>query len=119
MIGKYEINVEEVKNLYLKNYDALWGGEKAAEILTKYLRPFVYTIYIGEKQGEFIIRNRLKKDPNGNLVLMKKFWNFDNLEHSNITHPVLIYADLLATGDPRNIETANIIYEKEIAGYLA
>ena len=29
-------------------------------------------------------------------------------------HPILVYADLLATGNQRNIETARMIYEQHI-----
>ena len=118
LIGRYEIIEDQINNLYLENYNALWGGEEAAARMTNYLRPFIYTIYVGERQGEFILRNRLRKAPNGQLILMKKFWNFENNEYRGITHPILTYADLLATGDPRNIETAKIIYEKEIVRYI-
>jgi hypothetical protein len=117
LIGRYEAN----KNIYeidLQNYNALWGGEEAAARITNYLNPFIYTVYIGDKQGEFILRNRLKKNPNGNLILMKKFWNFENDEYPGLTHPILVYADLLATGDSRNLETAKIIYEKDIVRYI-
>ena len=31
---------------------------------------------------------------------------------------LLIYADLLGTGDERNIETAEIIYERELAKFI-
>jgi hypothetical protein len=118
LVGRYEIKTELIKDLNLEKYNALWGGEEAAARLTNYLRPFIYTIYIGERQGEFILRNRLRKNPQGNLVLMKKFWKFANFDYQDITHPILVYADLLATGDPRNIETAKIIYEKEIIRYI-
>ena len=87
--------------------------------MTNYLRPFFHTIYIGDKLGEFILKNRLKKNPNGNIILMKKFWNFDDDNtKNNLVPAILIYTDLMITADPRNIETANIIYEREIAGYL-
>jgi len=33
-------------------------------------------------------------------------------------HPILVYADLIASGDKRNIEIANMIYEKEITGLI-
>ncbi|MBE3112412.1 MAG: hypothetical protein IMZ46_18205 [Acidobacteria bacterium] len=33
-------------------------------------------------------------------------------------HPLLIYADLVASGSDRNIETAKIIYEQHISRYL-
>ncbi len=119
LIGRYEADENQIKNLDLNYFEAKWGGEEAAARLTNYLHSLIYTIYIGEKQGEFILRNRLRKDPKGNLILMKKFWNFEDLEHKEIVHPILVYADLLATGDPRNTETAKIIYEKEIVRYIA
>ncbi len=118
LAGKYEIDTELVRNLNLEKYNALWGGEEAAARLTNYLRPFIYTIYIGEKQGEFVLRNRLRRNPRGNLILIKKFWNFENHGYVDMVHPILVYADLLATGDPRNIETAKIIYEKDIVRYI-
>ena len=34
--------------------------------------------------------------------------------HNNLVPPLLIYKDLMAFGDTRNIETARIIYEKEL-----
>lgn len=35
-----------------------------------------------------------------------------------MVHPILVYADLIATGDPRNIEAAKIIYEAEVVQYI-
>lgn len=118
LIGKYAFTENQVNDMELRNYNALWGGEEAAVRLTNYLRPFIYTIYIDDKEGEFILKNRLRKDNRCNLVLMKKFWNFENVDYPDITHPILVYADLLATGDPRNIEAAKIIYEKDIVRYI-
>ncbi len=118
LIGKYAFTENQVNDMELRNYNALWGGEEAAARLTNYLRPFIYTMYIGDKEGEFILKNRLRKDNKGNLVLMKKFWNFENVDYPEITHPILVYVDLLATGDPRNIEAAKIIYEKDIVRYI-
>lgn len=118
--GKYQTeNPEFIKTIDFKYYGALLGGETAAAQITNYLRPLIHTIYIGDKIGEFILRNRLKKNPNGNIEIVKKFWNFaDDNETKNIVPTILVYTDLITTGDPRNIETANIIYERELAGYL-
>jgi hypothetical protein len=118
IIGKYEMREELLEDLDYMKYDAIWGGEVAAARMTNYLQPYIFTLYIGGRKGEFILRNRLRKDPKGNLLLMEKFWKFNDFNKLNITHPILIYADLLATGDPRNIEAAKIIYEKEIVRYL-
>ncbi len=101
-----------IENWDIGKFDGLWGGETAAAKLTKYLKPFIHTIYIGERVGELILKNKLRKEQNGNIEIVKKFWGFP--ENRDIVNPILIYADLLATGDPRNIETANIIYEREI-----
>lgn len=118
--GKYQIeNPEIIKTIDLKYFGALLGGETAAAQLTNYLRPLIHMIYIEDKLGEFILRNRLKKNLNGNIEIVKKFWNFtDDNEINNLVPAILIYTDLITTGDPRNIETANIIYEKEIVGHL-
>jgi hypothetical protein len=120
IIDKYLTeNPEYIKTTDFKYFGALLGGETAAAQITNYLRPLIHTVYIRDKIGEFILRNHLKKNQNGNVDIVKKFWNFtDDNEINNLVPVILIYTDLITTGDPRNIETANIIYEKEIAGYL-
>jgi hypothetical protein len=46
----------------------------------------------------------------------RRFWNFPGEpEHDNLVPPLLVYADLLATGDARCIETAKMIYETHVA----
>lgn len=119
-VGTYQTDKYEFINKEnLVNFDALFGGETAAAMLTNYLRPLVHTIYIKDKLGEFILRNHLKKNPDGNIEIIKKFWNFkDDNETKKLAPVVLIYTDLITTGDPRNIETANIIFEREIVGHL-
>lgn len=99
---------------------ACWGGETAAARLTSYLRPVFHTIYADKKRmGEFLLRNKMKKDPSGNIEVIEKFWSFEAGEdHPELVHPILIYADLMATGEPRNVETAEIIYERKIAGLI-
>jgi hypothetical protein len=34
-----------------------------------------------------------------------------------LVHPVLVYADLVATAEPRNLEVARKIYDEHIAQY--
>jgi len=98
---------------------ALWGGEIAAALLTRYLTPATATIYVQDHLNELIVKHGLRKDPRGKVEILKAFWNFDypNQEPHTV-HPLLIYADLIATGDPRNIDTARIINDNELARYL-
>lgn len=120
IIGRYFADDPDlIKKINFQNFHALQGGETAAAIMTNYLRPLIHTIYIADKLGEFILKNRLKKNANGNIFLIKKFWNFDDdYTERNLVPAILTYTDLMITADPRNIETANIIYEREIAGHL-
>jgi hypothetical protein len=117
LIGRYHSPSDgwwkKINNIaYLGNY---LGGEVAAEQLTKYLKPEIVTIYVKGGLGKFLAVNRLKKGPNGNVEILKAFWGKDDaFTHGHIVHPLLVYADLLATGDPRNIETARIVYDKWI-----
>lgn len=51
------------------------------------------------------------------IELLKPFKeNIDDTE--NLANPILVYADLLATGEPRNLETARILREKYINEHL-
>ena len=99
------------------------GGEVAAAYLTKYLKPKVVTIYAKEP-GRIALAHRLRKKPDGNVEILKIFWNFEHLrqptlrDYTDLVHPILIYADLMATGDARNIETAEIIYEQQLAYFI-
>jgi hypothetical protein len=107
------------KEINIKEYGAYWGGEVAAANLTGYLKPVKATIYTNEPIGELVLKNRLRKAEQGNVEILTLFWNFTyELANQDIVPPILVYADLMATGDQRNIEAAEMIYEKYIAGFI-
>jgi hypothetical protein len=116
MIGRFRTNIPHWwENIDLKKYNAQWGGEVAAAMLTKYLQPQNITIYAEGQPNELFVDARFAKDNHGNIEALRKFWGFkDGREIKEIVHPILIYADLLGTGDARNIETGRMIYEHEI-----
>jgi hypothetical protein len=102
-----------------KHFDpimAQWGGEAAAAKLTQYLQPQIITIYTTPEQlNQLLIENRLKRDQMGEVEILKRFWKpAEPWARKDVVHPILIYTDLLATGNERNIEAAKIIYEKHI-----
>ncbi|WP_291123592.1 type IV toxin-antitoxin system AbiEi family antitoxin [Flavobacterium sp. UBA6046] len=92
----------------LKNTETQWGGEPAANLLTGYLKPAKLTLYTLENKPQLIKKYRLVPDEKGNLVIYKKFWKF-NIAADTVP-VILVYADLINTGDPRNIETAKKLY---------
>jgi hypothetical protein len=104
------------KHMQFKNENTIWGGEPAGDILTNYLKPAELTIYTEETRVELIKNYRLIPDPVGNIKIYKKFWNEN--EAGNTAPPLLAYADLLNTRDPRNIETANKIYKNVLQNKL-
>jgi len=93
-----------------------WGGEVAAAKLTQYLNPQIITIYTTVQQlNQLLLEYRLKKDAAGDVEILERFWQPDKTwQYGDLVHPILVYADLLATGNQRNIETAKMIYEQHI-----
>ena len=104
------------KHAHIADFHACWGGEPAAALLTGHLKPEAATVYTRNPAGKFLAANRLRTDPRGNVELLKTFWD-PTLDWTKpeIAPPLLVYADLLATGDPRNIETARRIYDEQLA----
>jgi hypothetical protein len=61
----------------------------------------------------------LKKDVRGNIEVLEVFWDADcDWNDKEVVHPLLVYADLLATRDARNLETARRLYDDHIAGLV-
>ena len=117
LMGRYQVAEPDWwKKLDAVKYKVLLGAEPAAAIATRYLRPGVVTLYAQETPARLMADYRLRKAEEGNIELRRRFWPFDHKwEYPALTPPVLIYADLLATGDARCIETAQIIYDRYLA----
>jgi len=107
--------------VYKKKIDApniLWGGEIATEKLTGHLIAKNAVVYTDGDTHKLALKLRLQKNPKGNMEILRQFWNFDYINQKQTVPPILVYADLLATGLERNIEAAGIIYEREIEKIL-
>ncbi len=94
-----------------------WGGEIAAAKITGYLKPEIVTIYTHEHLAHLFTQNKIRKDPNGKIEILEAFWGPGQLQNPRKTvHPLLVYADLVATTDARNHETAQIIFNDKLDG---
>jgi hypothetical protein len=103
------------KEVHLEEMNACWSGEVAAAKLTRYLRPQIKTIYAPNRLAALQLKFRFRQDKNGDIELLTKFWTFDRDAAPLDTAPaLLVYADLMASGDERNIETAGMIYDRYI-----
>jgi len=116
ILGRYRGEYGWWQQKKLDPLTAQWGGEVAAERLIHYLKPEVITIYTTAQQlNQLLLGNRLRKDPAGDVEILERFWKpVEMWQYEDIVHPILVYADLLATGNQRNIETAKMIYEQHI-----
>jgi hypothetical protein len=124
LLGKLEArrfrsDAERLQKAELASYGAYWGGEVAGQRFTKYLKPATLTIYAEDPITRLVVNQRLKADPQGNLEIRRVFWHPErHPEFPDLVPPLLAYADLMATGDGRNEEVAEIIYEQRIQPVL-
>jgi hypothetical protein len=115
-LGRFRADPERLQQTDLARLNAYWGGELAAERLTRYLKPVHFTIYTREPIAKLVAAGRMRAEQDGNVEILEKFWNFPaDKDMPDVVPPVLAYADLLATHDSRNAEVARMIYEQRIA----
>lgn len=121
MVGRFEVeDLLWFKTLDLTDLGAQWGGEIAGAQMTDYLKPAYATIYIRGDVAKFVQATRLTRrartDQGANVELLRPFWLQDG--PGDMVHPLVVYADLIATGDPRNLETARMIYDEYLDRHL-
>ena len=98
-------------DLFSFSEKTLWGGECAASIVTGNITPANYTIYTGQTWQSVGKTLKLIPDEDGKVELLRLFNKFEE-EHT--VSPLLIYADLMNSGESRNLETAEIILNNEL-----
>jgi hypothetical protein len=99
---------------------ALLGGEVAAQKMVGFLKPELVTLFARKLPEQLMLRHRLRLDPGGEVEVLVPFWGFDYPERlEGLAPPLLVYADLLLSGDGRATETAGIVYERYLARHFA
>ncbi len=118
LLGRFEA-IEGLDTHEAIRNGALLGAETGAMWLQKYLKPGIDTLYITGSTAELFAPLRLRKKPEGSLELRRQFWEFEYPERKlGITPPLLMYADLIAVGDPRTIEAEEMIYDEYLTRYF-
>jgi len=112
LLGRYRAEtLEWWETIDPTKYGAVLGGEPAGGRITRYLRPGAATFYMQKLDPRLLVDLRLRTDPAGNVEIYRRFWTFNAADAALAPEP-LVYADLMATGDGRCIETAKLVYEK-------
>jgi hypothetical protein len=119
LLGRYHVpTLEGWQDWPLAKHAAQWGGEPAAALLPRYLKPGELTLYADKLPGLLAAKYTFVKEPApGHAAVVevrRRFWHVPEDGTEPCVPPVLVYADLLATGDARCIETAKRLYEEHV-----
>lgn len=113
----------------LATLNAYWGGEVAARAWRGDLRtevrpavqPETQTLYVAPSRmaqtiQALTLRHRLKPNANGPIEILESFWDasIDDPARPGLVPPVLVYADLMATLQARNLDVAAELRKGEL-----
>jgi hypothetical protein len=94
----------------IAKYGAQWGGETAAALLQQNLVPERAIVYAERTPARMLSQYRLKADSDGRVIMRRRFWHFDlPSPRHDIVPPLLVFADLAASGDARSLAAAEQI----------
>lgn len=87
-------------------WDAALSGESAMRKLGYPLRPETALVYAPPPWHGVIRGARLRRWADPTVTVRERFWSPTELGSGTLAPSLLVYADALASGDPREIETA-------------
>ena len=129
--GRCRFAKDEIKKSRINAIDefrgTFWGSEIAAELCTGYLKAERFTLYTTDNIIDITRKLKLIPDPNGRLEILNALWDTESdyytcsqpqLAGKKIVPALLIYADLVISGDPRNLEAAKVLYERYLQNLL-
>lgn len=129
LIGRFETrDFGNWREADLAAHNAVWGGEAAAALMTGYLKPETLTLWVDHPAPRLLAELGLRPEENGRVQLRKTFWTQALAAQvaevpatwnqaatiQPMAPPALIYAELLAIGDARTLETAASIRDQWI-----
>lgn len=86
------------------------------------VRPRVRAVYVAELSADLIRAGRLRKSEYPNVEIRKRFWKSpprefldepDRAREQDTAPPLLVYADLSSSHDPREQEAAHVYLQEE------
>jgi len=120
LIGIYQaVKKDMVRNFAdrpIGDWEGNWGGEAAAALYTKYIVPQLLTMYVPADEKSWMKKMGLiPVENNPDMEVFRYFWDKDHplfRVEPNLVPPLIVYAELMSTGDSRNQETAQKIYDE-------
>lgn len=108
LLGRFRGELEGLDARVAQLKEVLLGGELAAARVTRHLRPGTATFYAQAIDPKVVLGLVLRADAEGNVDFRRRFWAFPG-EEPQLVPTLLVYADLLAIGDARCLETAQLL----------
>ena len=91
---------------------ACWVGEGGAYMTDHYLIPEQFDIYTEVPSVKLMMTKKMRFEENGSIRIYQKFWK--GYENEKVAPRILIYADLMGSGNSRCIEAAQRLIENGI-----
>lgn len=115
MLRKMSFSSDEMRHNWQKMIlpeGMSWGGDCGANLIDGYLIPGSFEIYTSKPSSMLMATGRVIPNENGDIILYQKFWKdaFDN----KVAPKLIIYADLMNSGDSRQIEAAQRLIKNGI-----
>jgi hypothetical protein len=125
LIGHYTSKslalLRNFKTIDIKEINAQWGGEAAANLYTNYLSPGKLSLFVtGENKKWMSALKLIPSDAQGEIEVLKYFWNKNHpifastIQLPDAVPPILAYAELITSNDSRNIDTAQRLFDEYI-----
>jgi hypothetical protein len=116
-------NPELLKAIDASDFDGFWGGELAAERYDHYLKAKDFLIYLEPEQKKaFLKAARLRKPavnevPDYKIMVVEPPFEGKKIQgdQTGLAHPLLVYANLVTSTDPRNMDAAKRLYDEYLA----
>lgn len=106
----FRTNEQRIKWLAMELPEGMyWGGESAANMIDNYLEPGAFDIYTDVPTAYLMKTGFVRQDANGEIKVYQKFWKWETENH--LVPLILVYADLMGSGNSRCLETANRLIE--------
>lgn len=92
-----------------------WGGEGGANKINDYLEPGAFDIYTDIPVANLLKTGRVVQNENGEIRIYQKFWKWET--DNQLVPLILIYADLMGSGNSRCLEMAERLLDYGLKDY--
>lgn len=92
-----------------------WGGESGAQLVDSYLEPGSFDIYTDIPTANLMKTGFVRQDENGEISVYQKFWHWRT--GNRLVPLVLIYANLMGSGNSRCLEIAQRLLNNELKDF--